>query len=113
MKYLTLTIGGILLVSNILFGFLLSTFEPFNVVFSSTAIVFTTLFIWLLKTVKMKDGFIVSLPFMFLSCGIVEYILGILSQPEIQDNGYIIASIVLIVIQAAVFLICNKLSKSV
>ena len=113
MKNLTLIIGGIALTLNLLFGFLLSGFEPFNVGFTSIVIVLTTLLIFLLRIVPMKDGYVIGLGFLFLLLGIVEYILGLVSQLEITDNGYVIASIILLAFQTGILLICSSISKRV
>lgn len=111
MKSLTLSIGGILLAVNILAGLLLSAFEPFNVAFTSMVIIVTTLLIHLLNTMRMKDGFLISLPFIFGFVGFIQYILGIISEPHLQDNGYIIAAVVMAVFEFIILLICNKISK--
>lgn len=113
MKNLTLTIGGIALALNLLFGFLLSGYEPFNVGFTSVVIVLTTLLIYLLRVVPMKDGFVIGLGFFFLFLGIVEFILGLVSQHSMTDNGKVIAVIILLAIQAGILLICSSVSKRV
>ncbi len=113
MKNLTLTIGGIALALNLLFGFLISGYEPFNVGFTSIVIVLTTLLIYLLRVVPMKDGFVIGLGFFFLILGVVEFILGLVSQPSMTDNGKVIAVIILLAIQAGILLICSSISKRV
>ena len=113
MKNLTLIIGCVALLLNLLFGFLLSAFEPFNVVFNSIVILLTTLLIWLLRVVPMKDGFVIGLGFLFLLLGIVEYILGIISRPQVEDNGLVIVVIILVAFEAVTLLICSSTSKKV
>ncbi len=111
MKNLTLTIGSFALAINLLFGFLLSGYAPFNVGFTCVVIILTTLLIYLLKVVPMKDGFIIGLGFLFLFLGVVEFILGILSQSSMTDNGKVIAVIILLAIQVGILLICSSISK--
>ena len=113
MKNLTLIIGCVALLLNLLFGFLLSAFEPFNVVFTSIVILLTSLLIWLLRVVPMKDGFVIGLGFLFLLLGIVEYILGIISRPQVENNGLVIAVIILVAFEAVTLLICSSISKNV
>ena len=114
MKNLTLAIGGIALTLNLLFGFLfLSEYETFNVIFTSIVIFLTTLLIWLLRVVPMKDGFVVGLGFFFLFLGIIEFILGLVSEPEITDNGIVIAAILLFMFSVVLLLICSSISKRV
>ena len=112
MKNLTLVVGCVALVLNLLFGFLLSAFEPFNVVFTSIVILLTTLLVWLLRVVPMKDGFVIGLGFLFLLLGIVEYILGIISHPQVENNGLVIAVIILVAFEAVTLIICSSISKN-
>lgn len=113
MKNLTLIIGVIILALNLLFGFLLSSFEPFNVGFTCIVIALNTLLIWLLRVVPMKDGFVIGLGFLFLFLGVVEYILGLKSSHTFTDNGILIASIILLFVQVAMLLICSSISKRI
>lgn len=113
MKNLTLTIGGIAFALNLLFGFLLSGYEPFNVGFTSVVIVLTTLLIYLLRVIPMKDGFVIGLGFLFLFLGVVEFILGLISRPSMTDNGIVVATVILLAIQVGILLICSSISKKV
>ena len=113
MKNLTLIIGGIALALNLLFGFLLSGYEPFNVGFTSVVIVLTTLLIYLLRVIPMKDGYVIGLGFFFLFLGIVEFILGLISRPSMTDNGIVVATVILLAIQLGILLICSSISKRV
>ena len=105
--------GLVLFAANGLFGLLLSGYDNFNLAFTSIVIAVTTLLLYLTTTIKMKDGFIVGLSFLFALFGIIEYILGLVSPQEVQDNGYIIASFVLVAIEIITLIICNITSKSI
>ena len=96
MKNLTLTIGGIALALNLLFGVLLSGYAWFNVGFTSIVIILTTLLIYLLK----------ALP-------IVEFVLGLISRPTVSDNGIVIATVLMIAFEAVLLIICSSVSKRV
>ena len=61
----------------------------------------------------MKDGFVIGLGVMFLSLGVVEYVLGINSDPQFTDNGILITTIVLVAFEAVILLICSSISKRV
>ena len=111
MKNLTLIIGGLALALNLLFGFLLSSFEPFNIGFTSIVIALNTFLIWLIRIVPMKDGFVIGLGFFFIFLAVVEYILGLCSCSEMKDNWVIITTIVLVSIQVFALLICSSISK--
>lgn len=113
MKNLTLTIGGIALALNLLFGFLLSSYEPFNVSFTSVVIILTTLLIYLLRVIPMKDGYVIGLGFFFLFLGVVEFILGLVSKPLMTDNGIVVATVILLAIQVCILMICSSISKRI
>ena len=113
MKTVILTTGTVLFAVNGLFGLLLSGYDNFNLAFTSIVIAVTTLLLYLLRTIKLKDGFIPGLGLMIALFGIICYILGLVSHNEVQDNGYIIASIVLLAIEVIALVICHITSKSI
>lgn len=113
MKKTTIIITVILLVLNILLGLLISSFKPFNIVFTSLIILLTGGLIYLLQSITLKDAFAISLSFVYATLGLIEYILAILSPKYIQDNGYVIATTILIVIEGIILLICNLTSNKI
>jgi hypothetical protein len=113
MKNLTLIVGGIALALNLLFGVLLSGYSWFNVGFTSIVIILTTLLIYLLRVLPMKDGFVIGLSFFFLLMGIVELILGFVSRPTVTDNGFVIATVLMLAFEAVLLIICSSISKKV
>ena len=104
--------GLVLFAANGLFGLLLSGYDNFNLAFTSIVIAVTTLLLYLTTTIKMKDGFIVGLSFLFALFGIVGYILGLVSPQGVQDNGCVITTIVLFAIEVITLTICHITSKS-
>ena len=113
MKTVFLTTGTILFAVNGLFGFLLSGYDNFNLAFTSIVIAVTTLLLHLLHTITLKDGFVPGLGFMIALFGIICYILGLISPDKVQDNGYVITSVVLLVIEVIALVICHITSKSI
>lgn len=113
MKNLTLTVGGIALALNLLFGVLLSGYAWFNVGFTSFVIILTTLLIYLLRVLPMKDGYVIGLSFFFLLLGVVEFILGLISRPTVSDNGIVIATVLMFAFEAVLLIICSSISKRV
>ncbi len=113
MKNITLIIGGTLFTVNLLIGLLLSVYPLFNLFFTSMVIIATTLLLYLLCKIEMKDGFVIGLYAFFAFLGFIELILGIISHDSVQDNGYLVASIILIALHAISLVICNVVSKNV
>ena len=112
MKNITLTIGGALLLVNLLIGLLLSVYPLFNICFISMVIIITTLLLYLICSVKLKDGFIIGLYVLISFLGFVELILGIMSYDSIQDNGYLATTLILIAIQVISLVVCKVASKN-
>lgn len=103
----------LLLLVNFAAGWLLSAYEPFNVCFTSIVIVITAVLIGLLRAVKLKDAFVISLSFLFSFLGTVQFVLGCVSPARVEDNGCVIASVVILAFEAIVLLICNLTSKTI
>lgn len=112
MKKTILITGIILFAVNALCGFLLSGYENFNLAFTSIVIAVTTLLLYLLRTITLKDGFVPGLGFMIALFGIICYILGLISPNKVQDNGYVITSVVLLAIEVITLIMCHITSKS-
>lgn len=64
----------------------------------------------LLQSIRLKDAFAISLAFLFGFLGIVEFILGVLSPDRFRDNGCLIVSVILFVIEAVFLIICNRIT---
>ena len=112
MKKTVVIVTIILLVVNLLAGLMLSGYKPFNVAFTSAIIVLTGSLIYLLQVVPMKNAFMVSLSFLFLFVGGIEFVLGLLSPKQFQDNGYILGAICLLAIEGLFVTICSITSKT-
>ena len=113
MKKTTIIITVILLILNLLFGYLLSAYKPFNIGFTSIVILLNGLLLYLLQSIKLKDAFAISLFFLFLTVGVIQFILGLISPQRIEDNGCVIGVIVLLAIECIVLLICSLTSKTI
>lgn len=113
MNKILIIISTCLLLVNVLAGLIISAYEPFNVCFSSFAIVVTTILLCLLNTVQLKDAFRISLAFLFSFCGLVEFILGCVCHPSFTDNGCLIVALLMVVGEVAILLLCNLTSKSI
>ena len=111
MKKITLIITFLMLVLNAVFGLILTAYTPFKLCFTSVAIIVTAVLICLLNTVRLKDAFAISLSFLFVFLGMVEFILGCCSPETITDNGCLIGALMILVFEITVFVICKSTSK--
>ncbi len=110
MKKGLLIFGIILLISNILIGLIVSSYETFNVCLTSVVIVATTLLLGWLSSSNLKDAFKISLTVLFSFLGFVEFVLGLVAPSQFEDNWYLVIIIVLIIIES-LFVISSSLAS--
>ena len=113
MKRIIILSGVVLLTANLLFGFILSSFDSFNVCVSSFVIVATTALLFITDTIRLKDGYKVSLLCLFSVFGIMEYISSLFAPNQFKDNWWLIAVIALIALELILLLITNAVSKKI
>lgn len=113
MKTLSLSIGGVLFVVNLAILILLTSCANIVTIMSTFAIVSTALLIFASCKLPIKDGFKVSLPFLFVFNGIVEYILSFFINPDqIKNDGFFIAIILIFIFQLICLIIVNTVSRN-
>lgn len=110
MKNASVIFGSILLIANICIGLLLTEIRTYSLVVSSITILSMTLLVFLSSTIQLKQAFKISLPFFFIFCGIVEYILSY-NVSELKGNGSLIAIVLIILAQILVLLTTFFISK--
>lgn len=113
MKKIILICGGLALVLNVLLGLLLSRYNYFNMGVNCGVIALNTALLLSLYRLNMRDAFRISFSFLFTFLSIVEIILGCLMPRLLQDNGYLIALIVLLFFEIALIVVTNILSNKI
>lgn len=113
MKNITLIVGIILLVFNLLFGSILSIYLFFNVWLNCGVIAATAILIYMLDIITLKDGFRISLSMLFGIFGFVAFILGLFSPQQYTDNWYLISIILIVVFEAILLTITHIISKTI
>ena len=113
MKHLNLIIGFIILVLNALLGLLISSYSNFNILLTSGIIVISFAMIEVLKYIKLKDAFRISLITIFASLFVVQFILGVISPSRFQDNGCIIAILIIIALELIALLTNTFISQKI
>jgi hypothetical protein len=99
MKQIVLTLGAIFLFANLAFGLVLDSFDLFNLLMSSGAIIFTTIILISIELIKMKDGFKVPLYVINSLCGIIEYIITLIAKYDMSNNWFYVVLIIVITFQ--------------
>ena len=113
MKRTILILGGLALIVNVLFGLLLSGYSYFNMGVNCGVIALNTALLFCLYQFNMRDAFRISLSFLFVLVGLIELILGCFMQQKFQDNGYLIAMIVLLFIEIVLIVETKILSNKI
>jgi len=111
MKKAFLLIGLLLLLANIAIGLLVSSYSMFNMCASSLVIIVSTVLIAFMAKSGVKDAFKISLTLLFALLGIVQFVLAVLSPEQYKDNWYLIAIIVLVIIEFVFVILSSLFSK--
>lgn len=113
MKRTIFILGGLAFIVNVLFGLLLSGYSYFNIGVNCGVIVLNTALLYCLYQFNIRDAFRISLSFLFVLLSIIEIVLGCLMPQKLQDNGSLIACIVLIFIEITILVATNILSNKI
>lgn len=111
MKTITLTLGVICLIANILFGLILTSYESFNVWLNSFVILLNTLLLYLVNCINLKDAYKVSLNGLFPVFSIAEFIGGLFAPARYENNFALIIIILALAFEAALLVITYKVSN--
>ena len=111
MKNLTLIIGGIILLLNLVIGMIFSAYKPFNIGLNSAVIILNTLMLYSLGVAQIKDGFKISLSFLFLIAAAIEYILALFVPETFENNVFLTMMILLFAGQIVLYFIAYFVSK--
>lgn len=104
MKKLIVIVGLLCLLVNYLFGVLLSAYADFNVGLNSGVILVNTLLLYGVSALSLKDGFKVSLSCLFSFMTLVEYVVCLFVPARVEDNGYLIGIIVVLLIEVMILI---------
>ena len=113
MKKMILIIGSLALVLNVLLGLLLSRYDYFNMGVNCGVIALNTALLLSLYWLNMRDAYRISFSFLFSFFALIEIILGCLMPQKLQDNGYLIATIVLLFIEISLIVLTNIMSNKI
>ena len=113
MKKIILICGSLALVLNVLLGLLLSQYDYFNMGVNCGVIALNTALLLRLYWLNIRDAFRISVSFLFSFLAIVEIVLGCLMPEKLQDNGYLIATIVILFIELTLMVITNIMSNKI
>jgi heme/copper-type cytochrome/quinol oxidase subunit 4 len=90
MKKLVLIIGVLLVLFNTFAGLIISAYEPFNYLLTDLSIILTTVFMFVLVSGKIDDGFKIGLSVLFCITGIVRFLLFMFISQQLENNGILL-----------------------
>ena len=113
MKKIIILSCTILLIANLLFGAILSSYGRCNVALSSSVILVTGILLFLTDTINLEDGYKVSLMLLFAIVGVLEFILSLIAPNRFTDNWWLILVIGLMAAEAILLIITNTVSNKI
>ena len=113
MKNISVIVGSIALLINIMLGLMISVYPTFNCLLNSGIIVVSILLLYAVFSIKLKDGFRVSFGCLFTICSIIEFVCGLFTPDRLKDNITLILILLLVLAQVVLLLISNYLSKNI
>ena len=113
MKRIVLFTCTTLLITNFLFGLLVSSYEWFNVLLSRGINILFGIFMLLIGILQLKDGFKSSLYVLYPILGFIELILSLFSPNKIMDNWVIIVLTLIVVFQLILLFITKVISNRI
>ena len=104
MKNLTLVLGVIILLLNLVIGLIFSSYKPFNICLNSGVL-------YILGVSQIKDGFKISLSFLFLIAAAIEFFMALIVPNEWENNATLTMLILLFAGQVILYVIAYFVSK--
>jgi hypothetical protein len=104
---------AIIIVANLLVGFIASGYQTFNVIASSLVILLTGCLNYAAATITLKDAFRVAHYFLFSLLGIVMFLLMVFSPHQLENNWCVIVSLIIIVLEIIALYITYRVSKHI
>lgn len=111
MKYIHLIIGLICLIINVAIYLVFDGMGNHVLAISSCVIAITALINHFSGITNQKEGFKIALPFFFTFNGMVEYALSFFVNDTMKNDGFLVAIMVLFVVQIVVLITTSFVSK--
>jgi hypothetical protein len=109
MTKIIIYLGSLLVAVNTIIGLLISNYLPFNWLSVDVILIINTILLSKLSTDNISNGYKISLSFIYPVMCIASLILAILSPNEFNDNFYVIAFILILLIEISLYIIAKNL----
>lgn len=113
MKNLSLIIGSLIFLLNIVLYLILSIYPAFNFWLNSGIIAVSMLMLYLVSAIALKDAFKVSFSCLFPVFSIIEIVCGFCASDTFRDNPFVIAILLLVIFQVVMLVIASFMSNNI
>lgn len=96
---------------NLVIGLIFSAYKPFNIGLNCVVIIVNTLMLYSLGVVQIKDGFRISLSFLFLIAAAIEFLLAFFVSETLENNVALTMLILMFAGQVILYVIAYFVSK--
>ena len=96
---------------NLVIGLIFSAYKPFNIGLNCAVIIVNTLMLYSLGVVQIKDGFRISLSFLFLIAAAIEFLLAFFVSETLENNVALTMLILIFAGQVILYVIAYFVSK--
>lgn len=111
MTKIILFIGSLFVIVNTIVGLLISNYLLFNCLSVDIVLIINTILIYKLSSDNISNGYKISLSFIFPVLCVVSLVLAFLSPYKINDNYYVIAFVLIILIEILLYLIAKNIKS--
>lgn len=110
-KYIHIIFTGLFLLANLVICGVIPGISTPAIIASFAVILLNGIAAHLTKGLEIKDGYKISLPFFFISCGLLEYVLSFFMKDHIQGNFAFLGVSLLVLLEAATAITCIAISR--
>ena len=108
MKSKIIAVSGVLVVTNLLIGLLLSVYNSFNLLFTTLVLAVSATLIYAVNSIRVNDAIRVSFTILLTLTCFIKFILGLFAPEHLQDNWYLIACIVITLFEMIMLVAYHK-----
>ena len=109
-----LWIGGVFAILNLLIGLIVSAYGGVNIAVTTMIIILTTVIILGVNcSMRLKDGFKVSLNFIIPVIGLIEYFFALFMPNRFTDNWCLIVILILLAFEVIILIGTKSISNKI
>lgn len=107
-------IGGVFALLNLLIGLIVSAYGGVNIAVTTVIIILTTVILLVVNgSMRLKDGFKVSLDFIIPVIGLIEYFFALFMPNRFTDNWCLIVILILLAFEVVILIVTKTISNKI